>query len=147
MRVNIYSVKQVKEASGNYVIDEAKINSPQSVDKLIRDSLDLHNESVEVFGILALTTKNKIAGLHVISRGTLNSCIVHPREVFKSAILNNANTIIAFHNHPSGDTTPSNQDIEITKRLKQAGEVLGIELLDHIIVGDNFYSLKEGGYI
>ena len=78
----------------------------------------------------------------------LNKAIVHPREVFKTAILSNAASIMAFHNHPSGETTPSQQDIQLTNRLYEAGELLGIKLLDHLIIGDGtFTSLKEKGYL
>ena len=79
---------------------------------------------------------------------SLNKAIVHPREVFKTAILSNAASIMAFHNHPSGETTPSQQDIQLTNRLYEAGELLGIKLLDHLIIGDGtFTSLKEKGYL
>jgi DNA repair protein RadC len=94
---------------------------------------------VEKFGIITLTTKNKIAGIHIISVGTLDNAPVEPREVFKAANLNNA-----FHNHPSGEPAPSLGDIHISKLLKRAGEILRIALLDHIIIGDAAYvSLKE----
>jgi DNA repair protein RadC len=99
---------------------------------------------VEKFGIITLTTKNKIAGIHIISVGTLDNAPVEPREVFKAANLNNAKAIIAFHNHPSGEPAPSLVDIHISKLLKRAGEILRIALLDHIIIGDAAYvSLKE----
>lgn len=75
----------------------------------------------------------------------MNTSIVHPREVFQVALLNNAASIICFHNHPSGDVRPSREDIKITKRLSEAGRILGIELFDHIIIGDGYYSLKERG--
>lgn len=79
----------------------------------------------------------------------MNSSIVHPREVFKLAILGNSASIILFHNHPSGDTTPSKEDINITERIKEAGKIIGIELIDHIILGDEnkYTSLKEKGII
>ena len=90
--------------------------------------------------------KNKIVAAHEVSRGTLNTSMVHPREVFKPAVLHNAAAIICFHNHPSGDPEPSREDIEITERLKNAGEILGIPVYDHIIVGDDrCVSLKERG--
>ena len=88
-------------------------------------------------------------GLHRAHVGSLNASIVHPREVMKCAILNNAASIIVGHNHPSGDPTPSREDIEVTKRLAEAGKILGIDVLDHVIVtytGKNV-SLKEKGYL
>jgi len=87
--------------------------------------------------------------VEVVSIGTLNSALVHPREVFKGAIINSANSIILAHNHPSGDPSPSNEDKEITNRLVEAGEIIGISVLDHIVIGSNdkFVSFKEQGLI
>ena len=102
----------------------------------------------EQFIIACLNTKNEPTNITVVSVGTLNKAIVHPREVFKTAILSNASSIMAFHNHPSGDTTPSQHDIELTQRLYEAGNMLGIKLVDHLIIGDGtFTSLKEQGYL
>ncbi|HOO12208.1 MAG TPA: JAB domain-containing protein, partial [Bacillota bacterium] len=95
---------------------------------------------------LILNTKNKIVAAHEVSRGALNGSLVHPREVFKPAVLHNAAAIICFHNHPSGNPEPSKEDIETTNRLVEAGKIMGIEILDHIIVSDDGYaSLKERG--
>lgn len=143
-RINIMSVKLIRERSVLY--EHKSINRPQEAHDLIQTVLDLNSEAVEKFGIIALTTKNKIAGIHIISVGSLNAAVVHPREVFKSAILNNAASLVCFHNHPSGDPTPSAEDIALTKRLAEAGEIMGIDMLDHIITGDGrFVSLKELG--
>lgn len=98
----------------------------------------------EHFVILMLNTKNYLLGLETISIGSLNSSIVHPRELFKSAINKSAAAIILAHNHPSGDATPSKEDIEVTNRIRSGGQLLGIEVIDHIIIGDNsYYSFKE----
>ena len=91
----------------------------------------------EQFKCIHLNSKNVIIGVETISVGSLTSSLVHPREVFKGALINNAASVIFFHNHPSGDPAPSQDDIEITKRLKQAGDILGIKVLDHIIFGDS----------
>ena len=148
VRINLYSVKQVKEKGGLYDLDSKKITSPDNGRDVVQTVLDLNSEAVEKMGAINLNTKNRITGIHVFSVGSLNSAIVHPREVFKQAILNNSAAIILFHNHPSGDPTPSKEDISVTKRLKEAGTLLGIEVLDHIIVGDGRYvSLKEKGYV
>jgi DNA repair protein RadC len=98
---------------------------------------------------MMLNTKNQVVGLHRAHVGSLNASIVHPREVMKCAILNNAASIIVSHQHPSGDPTPSREDIDITKRLAEAGRILGIEVLDHVIVTHtgNHVSLKEKGYL
>jgi DNA repair protein RadC len=108
----------------------------------------LQDEPAEVFAILCLTTKHRVIAFHEVSRGTLDSVPAHPREVFTAAVLSHAAAIIAFHNHPSGDPTPSPDDLAVTRRLAAAGEVLDIPLLDHIIVGDGrYFSFKEVGYL
>ncbi|RUS50031.1 DNA repair protein RadC, partial [Kurthia sp. 3B1D] len=102
----------------------------------------------EIFLVACLSTKNQIQSLHRCHIGSLNASIVTPREVFKTAFLQNAASIIVGHNHPSGNCTPSPEDIDVTERLKEAGELLGVELLDHLIVCENnFLSLKEKGYM
>ena len=142
--VRIKSVEMVKEGSILYPI--RKISSPQDCEKLLRDYLD--NTDREEFIILALDTKNQPIAIHTVSIGTLNSSLVHPREVYKMAILSNAASIILSHNHPSGDTKPSQEDISITKRLSECGNIFGIQVLDHIIIGDNEYtSFKDKGLL
>ena len=102
----------------------------------------------EEFWTIHLDTKNRMIGYEVISVGSLSASIVHPREVFKGLLLNNASAMICLHNHPSGDPTPSGEDIEITKRLKEGADLLGIRLLDHIIIGsEDFCSLADRGLI
>lgn len=106
----------------------------------------LEPEPVEVCVVLLLNTKQRVIGLHEVGRGTLDSCLVHPREVFKSAILGNAAGLILCHNHPSGDPTPSPDDLALCTRLRHAGEIVGIDLLDFLIIGDGrYYSFKEAG--
>lgn len=144
--INIFSVKQVKDKGGLYDLESKNICSPKDAQNIIQTVLDLNSEAVEKFGILTLNTKNVVAGIHIISTGTLDAAIVHPRSVFQAAILNNAASIILFHNHPSGDPSPSPEDVRMTERLVSAGELMGISVLDHIIVGDGrFTSLKEMG--
>ncbi len=109
---------------------------------------DLRHLSQEHFVALYLNTKNQVIHQQTIFIGSLNASIVHPREVFKEALRRSAASLICFHNHPSGNPTPSHEDIEVTKRLVKCGELLGIELLDHIIIGDKkFISLKEKGFV
>ena len=143
-RINIVSIKLVKESS--FLYQTLTISSPKDAYEMIKDQLqDLDREQ---FIIACLNTKNEPTNISVVSVGTLNKAIVHPREVFKTAILSNAASIMAFHNHPSGETTPSQQDIQLTNRLYEVGELLGIKLLDHLIIGDGtFTSLKEKGYL
>jgi|SRR5690554_6914792 len=102
----------------------------------------------EHFNVLLLNTKNTVIGLENITKGIVNASLVHPREVFKKAISKNATSLILAHNHPSGDPTPSSEDKSITKRLVEAGEIIGINIIDHIIVGDgNYLSFREMGML
>ena len=94
--------------------------------------------------VICLDTKNQPINICTVSVGTLNSSLVHPREVFKTAILSNSNQIMLAHNHPSGISAPSSEDKAMTSRIKDAGVILGIELIDHIIIGSNeYFSFKE----
>lgn len=123
-----------------------RIKSPQDVAAWVME--DLRYLQHEQFRILLLNTKNVIIACEEVSRGSLNSSIVHPREVFARAIKRSAAAIILIHNHPSGDPTPSQEDINITRRLVEVGRLVGIEVLDHLIIGDGvFSSLKEKGYV
>lgn len=143
-RINIVSIKMVKESS--FLYRTRTILSPNDAYEMIKEQLEGLDR--EQFIIACLNTKNEPTNISVVSVGSLNKAIVHPREVFKTAILSNASSIMAFHNHPSGDTTPSQQDIQLTHRLVEAGELLGIKLVDHLIIGDgSFTSLKEKGYL
>jgi DNA repair protein RadC len=101
------------------------------------------DKNKEQFMILHLDSKNRVIKDEIVSIGTLNASIIHPREVFKSAIKESVNSIILVHNHPSGDVTPSSEDEEITMRLFEAGKLLDIKVLDHVIVGDGYWSWKE----
>lgn len=101
---------------------------------------------LEEFGVLVLDTRNRLKQLQVISTGSLNGSLVHPREVFREATILRAAALVAFHNHPSGDPTPSREDRELTLRLSRAGKILGIDLLDHVIVASGrYWSFKERG--
>jgi DNA repair protein RadC len=122
------------------------IRSPEDGAKYVME--DMRFLSQEHFVCLYLNTKNQVIHRKTVFIGSLNASIVHPREVFKEAIKRSAASIICAHNHPSGDPTPSREDIEVTKRLAECGRMIGIELLDHLIIGDRkFVSLKEKGYM
>jgi DNA repair protein RadC len=126
--------------------DRHHANSP---DNAVSAAITLIDDTMkEYFILLSLDTKNKIISKNIISVGSLNANIVHPREVFKAAIISSAAHIIVLHNHPSGDPTPSREDIEITKKLADAGKIISINVLDHVIIGaGRNYSLKEAGHI
>jgi DNA repair protein RadC len=122
------------------------IRSPEDGARYLMDEMRfLHQEH---FVCLYLNTKNQVLHKKTVFIGSLNTSIVHPREVFKESLKHSSASIICFHNHPSGDPAPSREDIEVTKRLVECGKMLGIEVLDHIIIGDQKYvSLKEKGYV
>jgi DNA repair protein RadC len=126
--------------------ERAVIRSPRDVsDALMQEMRDLDREH---FKAILLNTRNQIIKFVTISIGTLNSSMVHPRELFKAAIKENSASIILVHNHPSGDPEPSKADIDITKRLVRSGLLLGIEILDHVIVAGNRYlSFREKGLL
>lgn len=116
--------------------------------RVILDTLDAVDREKEHFYNICLDAKNKIKLIDCVSVGSLTASIVHPRECFRRAIIEGAAGIILGHNHPSGDPHPSKEDIEITARLKEAGNILGIKVLDHIIIGDKHHvSLSEMGYL
>lgn len=122
------------------------VRSPQDVCNFVMEEMCYLDR--EHFRAVILNTKNQVLAVETISVGSLNSSLVHPREVFKPALLRSAAAVILIHNHPSGDATPSNEDLEITRRLVEAGQLLGITVLDHIIIGDHvFTSLKERAVI
>ena len=137
-----------KEISVNRPDVDKIIRSPQDVDRFARKCLNLDMQSEEYLYMLCLNTKNAVTSVFELSHGNVNSSIFSVREMFQKALLANAVNIILIHNHPSGDCTPSREDIEVTKRAVEAGNIIGVKVLDHIIVGDILYSsLKEKGYV
>jgi DNA repair protein RadC len=137
----VYERQIVREDAPDYLV-ETRFTSPQQVFELFKD---LRVETKEHVICLHLDGKNRIICLDRVSIGSLNQSIVCPREVLKTAVMSSAAALILVHNHPSGDPGPSREDIEVTRRLKEASEILGIRLLDHIIVGDSYVSLTEAG--
>lgn len=126
--------------------DRYVIRSPEDGANFVMN--DMRFLTQEHFVCLYLNTKNQVLHRQTIFIGSLNASIVHPREVFKEAFRRSAASIICFHNHPSGDPSPSREDIEVTKRLVECGKIMGIEVLDHLIIGDNKYvSMKEKGFM
>lgn len=141
-RVEIVKIKLVRESS--FLYGKRRVNSPveaYELGKVLMEETDR-----EQLLVCCLDTKNQPLNLHVVSIGSLNASIVHPREVFKAAILSNAASIILYHNHPSGDPFPSAEDLSATERIRDCGKLMGIDLLDHLILGENtFYSMREKG--
>lgn len=125
------------------------VSNPKAVADFIGNKIG--RDAVESFILLCVSNKNEVVSYSMISIGTIAETIVHPREIFLPAIMTKASGIIVAHNHPSGNNLPSRQDIDATKRLLEAGKIIGIPLIDHIIIGFNnhedFYSMKENGYL
>ena len=143
-RLPRYRVTLVRE--GSVSNNNNHIRTPEDVVNIL--SADYDAAVVEMAQMLALDTKNKIIGIFVISTGSLNASIIHPRDIFQRAILSNAASVILVHNHPSGDPTPSSEDIELTNKLVQVGKMMDIPILDHVVIGEGkFVSLKERGII
>ena len=124
--------------------DRARLSSPRDVAAYL---LPRYGASpVERFGIVSLSAKHRVLRTEIVSTGTLDASLVHPREVFRMAAMHRAAAIVIFHNHPSGDPTPSVDDVALTQRLQQAGALMGIEVLDHVILADTrYFSFKETG--
>lgn len=145
--VQLVALGELTKRFGTYKSgDTYSISKPKDAAVLVMQEMKSLNK--EVLKVILLNTKNVVIRIIDVSVGSLNSSIVHPREVFHSAILSHSASIIICHNHPSGDPTPSTEDINITHRLKECGKIIGIDLLDHIIIGDEIYvSLKEKGIL
>lgn len=137
-----------KECSVNYPEIDRKISSPESAVVLAKHYLRLHEQTEEYLYMICMNVKLEVTGIFELSHGNVNSSIVSVREMFQKALLANAVSIIVMHNHPSGDPTPSHEDIQVTKRMVDAGKIIGVQVLDHIIIGrPGFSSLKEKGYL
>ncbi|MDD3040434.1 RadC family protein [Bacteroides sp.] len=133
----------IRESAEKY---GTSINSPERIVELLNKELDMANLDREYFVAIYLDRKGYINAYEIVSIGGLHSSIVHPREVFKPAILTSSASIILAHNHPTGDPTPSQEDRDVTNRLREAGKIMGITVLDHIIIGVGRYiSFQEKG--
>jgi DNA repair protein RadC len=143
---NAFGIKLFREISEKYskekLNSKISLNSPKQIFEYLREKIG--KEKKEHFVILFFDTKNNLI-IDEISIGTLNSSLVHPREVFSKAIINNASHVVIAHNHPSGDPTPSSDDIATTKRLVEAGKIIGINITDHVIITKSgYFSHSEG---
>ena len=137
-----------KELSVNCPDVDRFMNSPDKIVRLATDFLRMHEETEEYLYMVCLNTKLKMTSVFEISHGNVNSSIFSTREILQKALLANAVSIIMLHNHPSGDSKPSREDVQVTERLKEAGKIVGIGVLDHIVIGrGNYTSLKEKGHI
>ena len=144
--IQVYRLRLVREAQLHYAPITQPLEAENAVRIIARRLLDGLDREAGI--VLALDSRNRPIGCHVVSIGSLSASLIHPREVFKFAILANAASLIFAHNHPSGDPTPSKDDIELTRRLVSAGQLLGIEVIDALITGyDHLLSFKERGLI
>ena len=142
----LLAVKELSKRISTLKSEKIKISSPNDAAVVMMEEMRYYKK--EYFKIILLDTKNNILKVSEISIGSLNSSIVHPREVFLEAIINSSSSIILVHNHPSGESDPSHEDIALTNRLVECGKILGIKIIDHIIIGDGiFYSFKEEGLL
>jgi DNA repair protein RadC len=140
---SVFERQVIREDAPGYIIT-TRFTSPQQVFEMF---LELQCEAREHFITLHLDGKSRIVCFDRVSVGSLNQSIVHPREVFQNALLSSAASIILIHNHPTGDSTPSSEDIQITQRLVEGGKLLGIQVLDHIIIGAQYLSFAERGLL
>lgn len=139
-----YEVK-IQLVHENSPVKECLIKNSKDVYELVKN--ELKKADREIFLAISLNTRNKVLGINTVSVGSLNASLVHPREVFKPAILQNATGVILVHNHPSGETEPSEEDLDITRKLVEAGRILEINVIDHVIVGSKFYSFADNDLI
>lgn len=140
-RVDVVRLRLVRE--GSFLYANRRISKPADAAEIMRDWLE--DAASEEFWAICLDCKNAVLAIAQISIGDLSSAIVHPRSVFQVGLMTNAASIILCHNHPSGDPAPSREDSNVTNRLREAGKLLGIEILDHLVIGSEgrFVSLRE----
>lgn len=149
MRLTIYKTelnddlhtKLVKEKAYNYDIEN--LNNPSVIVNTMNNIFRMNKMSEEYLYMIALNTKCKPLGFFEISHGTANCSLSNPREIFNRLLLCGANAFVLIHNHPSGDTTPSHEDIQVCNRIQQCSELMGIDFLDNIIIGNSYYSFRE----
>lgn len=136
----------VKESSSNYP-EVCKLNSPEKIYKMIDAVYNASVLTEEYMWMIALDAKCNPIGIFEVSHGIVSATLITPREIFMKLLLCGAVNFVLVHNHPSGDVTPSQEDIKITERIKESGEMISVNLLDHIIVGSGYYSLHENGIL
>lgn len=147
MKINVTSCRLVREKVFEYEGGENLVSNSDDLYQVFK-AIGFETFAEEVLGMITFDAKGTVTSYNEVSRGTLTGSLVHPREVFKRAILANASSIALAHNHPSGDVTPSQEDIGMTRRMSEAADILGIRLIDHVIIGDgNYTALSHEGLI
>jgi DNA repair protein RadC len=137
-------IKAVYEKVGEPAAQYRTVSDAKTVFEMFQH---LRQETKEHFVSIHLDVRNRVICVDEVSIGTLTNAVIHQREVYKTALLSSAASIILAHNHPSGDPTPSRDDIVVTEKLEQAGQLIGIKLLDHVIIGDTYFSMLDKGYL
>lgn len=154
MRITEYSTKVnqetglcelFKEKSLNFETEYKRFCNAESIFQLMTEVFHMHERAEEYVYMLSFNSKNKLIGVFEVSHGTINTSIMPTREILIRALYSNAANFVIVHNHPSGDTSPSAEDIRVTKKLNEAAQLIGVNFMDHIIVGGNYTSLKEHG--
>ncbi|ADY24833.1 JAB domain-containing protein [Bacillus paranthracis] len=142
-----YEIVKIRQVREEVNVPKKKITGPSDAAEIATHFIG--DDDREIFLVMCLNTQNEVVAVHRCHVGSLNSSVVHPRDVFKGAILNNSFSIVVAHQHPSGMILPSDADKDVSKRLYDAGKLIGIEVLDSLIVNDagRFYSLREKGYL
>ena len=159
MRITTYTTRikdnlnvLVKERAYNYKTENSHLESADKVVKMMCDVFQIHLRAEEYVYLLSLDTKCKVLGIFEVGHGTVNACLLHTREIMIRNVLCGASAFIVIHNHPSGELSISKEDVSTTKKLYEAGELMGIHLLDHIIIGredekEAYYSMAEHGLL
>ena len=159
MRVTTYTTRikdnlnvLVKERAFNYKTENSHLDSAEKIAKMMCDVFLLHSCAEEYVYLLSLDAKCKVLGIFEVGHGTVNACLLHTREIMIRNVLCGASAFIVIHNHPSGELSISKEDVSTTKKLYDAGKLMGIELLDHIIIGredekETYYSMAEHGLL
>ena len=159
MRITTYTTRikdnrnvLVKERAFNYKTGNSHLESAEKVVKMMCDVFQIHLRAEEYVYLLSLDTKCKVLGISEVGHGTVNACLLHTREIMIRNVLCGASAFIVAHNHPSGELSASSDDVSTTKKLYEAGELMGIHLLDHIIIGredekETYYSMAEHGLL
>jgi DNA repair protein RadC len=140
----VYETLTIREEVTVYLSPRQRYTSPEQIFETFKF---LQQETKEYFMALHLDGKNRIVCIDQVSVGSLNQSIVSPRETFKTALLSSAAAIILIHNHPTGDPSPSREDLDITRRLKEVGELIGVKVIDHIIIGETYISFSAQGLL
>lgn len=144
MDLKKYNVTLVKEDCKRYTTIDRKVNSPDKIANVLTTAMNMDKLAQEIFVLLAFDVKKNLIGLFEVSRGTIDSALVNPPEIFQRALLCNAHSIAIAHNHPGGNAKPSSEDKNVTERIKRCGDLMNIPLIDHVIIGDGqYYSFLE----